>query len=450
MDHQKGQKDDKQPNTSPTLPATKTSKLISFAQTLGAATAPITDDNKKKVPEKTDVIKKTCFLNTWLFFVSLFFSASFFFFECDTLHPLILFFSNASQTKPKASQTTQSTKTSQSQKPISNQPKRKNTKESKELLESYTKSNPRRKLRFFFLLFPITWNTHILLSIIFLKKEEQQEEKEINWNKTFSKESFISTLRLLRCDELQILELGAIFIGKTVPQLVSLILEDSELTNRHKKFLESYTKSNPRRKLRFFYFSSFSYYLKHPYFIKYYFFKKEEQQEEKEINWNKTFSKESFMSTLRPLLRNEQQINQLGGMFIGKTVPQLVSLIQEDSELTNTYKEFLELYVKSNPRRKLRFFYFSSFSYYYLKLPHFIKYYFFKKRRTTRREGNQLEQNLFKREFYVYSSTFTTQWTTNQSTWGHVHRKNCTTTCVINTRRLWINKHVQRIPWIIC
>ena len=115
------------------------------------------------------------------------------------------------------------------------------------------------------------------------------------------------------------------------------------------------------------------------------------------------------MSTLRPLLRNEQQINQLGGMFIGKTVPQLVSLIQEDSELTNTYKEFLELYVKSNPRRKLRFFYFSSFSYYYLKLPHFIKYYFFKKRRTTRREGNQLEQNLFKREFYVYSSTFTTQ-----------------------------------------
>ena len=108
---------------------------------------------------------------------------------------------------------------------------------------------------FIFLLFPtITWNTHILLSIIFLKKEEQQEEKEINWNKTFSKESFMSTLRPLLRNEQQINQLGGMFIGKTVPQLVSLIQEDSELTNTYKEFLESYAKSNPRRKLLFFYF----------------------------------------------------------------------------------------------------------------------------------------------------------------------------------------------------
>ena len=190
MDHQKGQKDDKQPNTSPTLPATKTSKLISFAQTLGAATAPITDDNKKKVPEKTDVIKKTCFLNTWLFFVSLFFLPLFF--ECDTLHPLILFFSNASQTKPKASQTTQSTKTSQSQKPISNQPKRKNTKESKELLESYTKSNPRRKLRFFFSSFSYYLkHPHFIKYYFFKKRRTARRERNQLEQNLFKREFYI-------------------------------------------------------------------------------------------------------------------------------------------------------------------------------------------------------------------------------------------------------------------
>ena len=83
---------------------------------------------------------------------------------------------------------------------------------------------------------------------------------------------------------------------------------------------------------------------------------KKENQEEA-IDWKAINSKQNFVLALRSLNYDERQSLELGGIFgVLKTVSQVVSALQEDPELKNKYKKFLELYAKSNPRRKLCFF----------------------------------------------------------------------------------------------